>query len=67
MQNYLSQHETSVVLQSGVKFVGAQCFEIEKLMASMFLDQLTPEECLQQIADIMDEQGELQQDPNWIG
>lgn len=33
----------------------------------MFLDQLTPEECLQQIADIMDEQGELQQDPYWVG
>ena len=63
----MNQHDTAVVLQSGVKFVGGQCFEIEKLMASMFLDQLTPEECLQQIADIMDEQGELQQDPYWVG
>ena len=67
LKEYMNQFDTSVVLQSGVKFVGGQCFEIEKLMASMFLDQLTPEECLQQIADIMDEQGELQQDPYWVG
>lgn len=65
LQTYMDAHEKGVVLQSGVKFVGGQCFEIEKLMASMFLSELTPEECLQQIANIMDEQGELQNDPYW--
>ena len=54
------------MIQSGVKFVGAQCFEIEKQMTSMFLGQMTPEDCLQKIADIMDEQGELQNDPYWV-
>ncbi len=66
LQAYLDAHEQCGVLQSEVKFVGAQVMEIEKHMASMFMNQETPEECLQKIQDIMDEQGELQQDPYWV-
>lgn len=66
LQQYIDDHDQVPVLQSEVKFVGAQCFEIEKHMASMFMDQETAEECLQNIQNIIDEQGELQNDPAWV-
>jgi raffinose/stachyose/melibiose transport system substrate-binding protein len=54
-----------VVLQSGVKYVNDQWFDIGTDLEAMFYDALTPAEVVASIEERRDELARSQEDPNW--